>query len=377
MTINSLVDLATQWIDISLLALLACTAIAVMRMRSLWAAVMLTGIYSFLGASWMLILDAPDVAFTEAAVGAGIATVLMLSTLALTGTTMKEQATSPLLPLTVVSLTGAALVYGTADMPPYGDPDSPVHQHLMPEFMEDSVPSIHHAESNRSVGFSHNMDSEEADSNNHSGVGVENIVTAILASYRGYDTLGETVVIFTAGIGVVLLLCGQKRVSNFIPEMRSAPKVPSEPLSAMRQRAILRVVSKLLIPYILLFAFYVQFHGDYGPGGGFQAGVIFAAGFILYALVFGLPSARRVAPPRVIETFLALGVLIYAGTGIVAMVLGGNFLDYSVLEHHVLSGFLPHGQHLGIQLVELGVGITVSAAMIMIIFAFAGRGEAK
>ena len=140
----------------------------------------------------------------------------------------------------------------------------------------------------------------------------------------------------------------------------------------MRDQAILRVVSKLLIPYILLFALYVQFHGDYGPGGGFQAGVIFAAAFILYGLVFGLETARRAAPPVLIETTAALGVLLYAGVGVVAMLKGGAFLDYSVLRHDA-----THGQHLGILLVELGVGITVASVMIVIFFAFAGRRQAR
>ena len=137
----------------------------------------------------------------------------------------------------------------------------------------------------------------------------------------------------------------------------------------MTYESILRVVTKLLIPFILLFALYVQFHGDYGPGGGFQAGVIFAAGFILYSLVFGLESARRVARPAVIEILAALGVLIFAGTGIVAMLMGGNFLDYSALDVHDPV----HGQHLGILVVEIGVGITVAAVMVSIFFAFAGR----
>jgi len=137
----------------------------------------------------------------------------------------------------------------------------------------------------------------------------------------------------------------------------------------MTRQTILRVVSKMLIPFILLFALYVQFHGDYGPGGGFQAGVIFSAAFILYSLVFGLEAAQRVARPALIETLVALGVLIYAGTGVAAMLMGGRFLDYSAL--------IPHdpveGQHMGILLIELGVGITVAAVMISIFFAFAGR----
>ncbi|MEM1224293.1 MAG: Na(+)/H(+) antiporter subunit B [Planctomycetota bacterium] len=141
---------------------------------------------------------------------------------------------------------------------------------------------------------------------------------------------------------------------------------------------IIRVITKLILPYILLFAFYVQFHGDYGPGGGFQAGVILAAGLILYGLVFGLAAVESIAPPLVVEKLMALGVMVYAGTGVLTMTLGGKFLDYQVLEHSVLpSWHVPSGQHLGIFLVEVGVGITVSAVMTMIFYAFAGRNRAS
>ena len=136
----------------------------------------------------------------------------------------------------------------------------------------------------------------------------------------------------------------------------------------MKRHSVLRVVVKLLLPFILLFAFYVQFHGDYGPGGGFQAGVIFGAGMILYALVFGLQEARKVAPPRLVEILAALGLLLYLGVGVATLLMGGNFLEYGVLEHDP-----RHGQHLGILLVELGVGITVAAVMITIFFSFAAR----
>ena len=139
----------------------------------------------------------------------------------------------------------------------------------------------------------------------------------------------------------------------------------------MTSHIILRVLSKLLIPLIMLFALYVQFHGDYGPGGGFQAGVIFGAGIILYTLLFGLDQAKQVFRPRVLEIFVAAGVLLYGGVGIAAIFAGGNFLDYDVLAHDP-----THGQHLGILLVELGVGITVAAVMATIFFQFAGRGRA-
>ena len=136
----------------------------------------------------------------------------------------------------------------------------------------------------------------------------------------------------------------------------------------MRGSMVLRVICKLLIPFIMLFALYVQFHGDYGPGGGFQAGVIFAAGIILYGLVFGVHDAMRVAPPGVVRALIAAGVLLYAGIGVAGIVNGSKFLDYGVLAHEPVEG-----QHLGILLIEFGVGTTVAAVMVTIYFAFAGR----
>jgi multicomponent Na+:H+ antiporter subunit B len=136
----------------------------------------------------------------------------------------------------------------------------------------------------------------------------------------------------------------------------------------MNDDIVLTVIGKLLIPFILLFALYVQFHGDYGPGGGFQAGVLFAAGIILYALTNGTAAAMRLIPPGLLVPLAALGVLIYGGVGVVTMVLGSNFLSYSALAHDAV-----HGQHLGILLIELGVGMTVAAVMLLIFFAFTSR----
>jgi multicomponent Na+:H+ antiporter subunit B len=138
----------------------------------------------------------------------------------------------------------------------------------------------------------------------------------------------------------------------------------------MKHNLILVVIAKTLIPIIILFALYVQFHGDYGPGGGFQAGVIFSVAFILYALVFGLDAAQRVVPPVVLRILACVGVLIYAGTGVVTMFLGGEYLNYNVLAPDPVAG-----QHVGILVIELGVGITVSSVMLMVFFAFAGRGR--
>ena len=138
----------------------------------------------------------------------------------------------------------------------------------------------------------------------------------------------------------------------------------------MKDDIILRVVAKLLMPFMLLFALYVQFHADFGPGGGFQAGVIAAAAIVFYALIFGLPAGLRLVPEWVVEKMLAAGVLVYAGVGLAGLVLGGNYLDYFVLGADPVSG-----QHRGIFWVEVGVLLTVAGVMLKLFYMFAGRGR--
>ena len=133
----------------------------------------------------------------------------------------------------------------------------------------------------------------------------------------------------------------------------------------MKDQVVPRVVAKLLIPYMLLYALYVQWHGDYGPGGGFQAGVIFAAAVILYALIFDLGNAQRAIRPWVVNLLVPLGLLLYICVGIATILKGGVFLEYGMLEHDPV-----HGQHLGILLVELGVGTTVAGVMLTIFYGF-------
>lgn len=171
-------------IDITLLAFLAVVAVAISRIRNLFAVIMLFSIFSLLSAGLFVVMDAGDVAFTEAAVGAGISTVLMLATLALTrGFEEKKSTHSIWLPLVLVIITGGALVYGTYDLPAFGDPTAPAHTHVAERYIEKGM--------------------EET--------GVPNLVTAVLASYRGFDTLGEVAVIFAAGVGVLLLIGGVRR----------------------------------------------------------------------------------------------------------------------------------------------------------------------
>ena len=136
----------------------------------------------------------------------------------------------------------------------------------------------------------------------------------------------------------------------------------------MIDNPVLRIIAKIIIPMILLFALYVQFHGDFGPGGGFQAGVIFAAGFILYGLVFGTEALRSAVPPGALRLLTAFGLLLFAGVGAITMLAGSDYLAYNALAQDPVAG-----QHLGILIVEFGVGVTVSAVMITIFLAFAGR----
>jgi multicomponent Na+:H+ antiporter subunit B len=445
-------------------------AIAVARVKDLFAAAMLTGMFTLLCAGIYLMMDAVDVAFTEAAVGAGISTVLVLGTLSLTANKERQQSFRPG-PLVVVVLTGGALLYGMLDMAAYGDPASPIHAYdaVSPAYIRGTMENFH----------------------------IPNIVTAVLGSYRGYDTFGETTVVFTAAVGVMLLLGSRKVKPDTIrPVITPSPVVEAaapvveaaapvveaaapvveaaapvveavapvveaaapvaeappalaveaptrpnvlssdptdlpEPLSftetetvemrlediqkalapaaavasaeapalapapapapapaldpqpdaapadvpphrpmGMRDMVVLRVVTKAFIPLIMLFALYVQFHGDFGPGGGFQAGVIFAAGLILYGLIYGLDTVQRVAPPKIMEKLIAVGVLLYGGVGIVSLLMGGSFLDYGALNHHSPS----HGQHLGLLLIEGGVGLAVAATMTIIYYYVAGRG---
>jgi multicomponent Na+:H+ antiporter subunit B len=138
----------------------------------------------------------------------------------------------------------------------------------------------------------------------------------------------------------------------------------------MRLDVIFRVTVKVIIPFILVFALYVQFHGDFGPGGGFQAGVMAGAMMILYAIIFGLEAAQRIVPPRVVELMIPAGVGIYAGVGVLSLMLGENYLNYSALAHDS-----KHGQEYGILLVELGVLVTVAGTMTTIFYAFVGRGR--
>lgn len=332
-------------IDIGLLMMLLVIAGAIVRTRSLLAAIILFSIYSLVSAVWLVVMDAPDVAFTEAVVGAGVSTIVLLGAILLTrGEAEKPDWRRLIAPALVCVAVGGLLVYAAMGLPGLGDASSPANAYVGRAYLQQTS----------------------------SDIGIPNVVTAVLSSYRGFDTLGETTVIFAAGIGVALML-------GFGPRASLAPP----PASVGDHHVVLRVAAKLLIPLIALYALYVQFHGDLGAGGGFQAGVIMAAAIILHALVFGLRETMAAVPPKVARSIASLGVLLYAGVGVVCLTNGGGFLDYDHLFPPSVEKQIPGwllgegahhwGQHFGIVAIELGVLLTVSAVMVTIFYGFAGR----
>ncbi|NCP65534.1 MAG: DUF4040 domain-containing protein [Paraglaciecola sp.] len=314
-----------------LLTLLVITAVAIVRAKDLFVAVMLTSIFSLLMAANFFILDAADVALTEAAVGAGVTTVIFLCALALTEEREKPREGSRRIAFTTVGVLALLIIYATFDKPRLGDPEAPVHQHVAPWYLE-KTPEY---------------------------VDIPNVVTAILGSFRGYDTLGEVFVVFAACIGVLFIL-------SVSPARKIKPKLEKD--SGLRHHLIPQVVGRLVIPFIVLFGLYVQFHGEYGPGGGFQAGAIIATGVILYALLEGEAAALKAIPRSVLLGMVVGGALLYGGVGVVCMLMGGAFLDYSVLAADPVVG-----QQLGILIIEAGVGIAVCGALLSIYHAFATR----
>jgi multicomponent Na+:H+ antiporter subunit B len=325
----------TTLFGVFLLTLLVITALAVVRAKNLVVAVMLLGIFSLLLAVNFFLLDAADVALTEAAVGAGISTVLFLGALFLTSDRENRPSSRRLLSLLVVISAAMVLVYATFDKPRFGDPEAPVLKHVGPWYLEETPEYID----------------------------IPNVVTAVLASYRGYDTMGEVFVVFTAGIGVMFLFAAGPGAPGSGRRQAVAQKKVG-----LRDELLLVVIGRLLVPFILLFGLYVQFHGEYGPGGAFQAGALIAAGIILYALIEGEERALEALPQRALNILLVGGPLLFCSVGVAGMLMGSNFLNYSVFDEDPVFG-----QQMGIILIEVGVGMTVCGVLLSIYHAFACR----
>jgi multicomponent Na+:H+ antiporter subunit B len=255
--------------------------------------------------------------------------------------------------LIIAVLTGALLIYATVDFPAWADPQSPASTHLSPHFIEKTMDET----------------------------SVPNIVTAVLADYRGYDTMYETTVIFTAGVACFFLLRifvrrepEDRLYRHVLTGVTIRTKVGEMPPSDDFERIdtqwtphdlIIKTVCRLLIPFIQLFALYVIAHGHHSPGGGFQGGVILGASVILLAISHDLRTSVQRMREKVDALLCAAGVFIYAGTGALCLLLGLNFLDYSALASILYVDPVTARSH-GILIVEIGVGIAVMATMIWI-----------
>ncbi|MCL5780896.1 MAG: DUF4040 domain-containing protein [Firmicutes bacterium] len=330
-------------IDIAIPLFLVACGLGAILVKDLMSAIMIFCVYSLAMAIEWARLNAVDVAITEASVGAGISTVLFIAVLS--RVRKRDETKRKIhLPALVVSIGMAAiLLYGSMDLPNLRDPNIPPSAHVVPKYLADSY--------------------EET--------GVVNVVAAILASYRGYDTLGETVVVATAGLCVILLLRqvrGAARKRTGKKDGVAYMKKPSQFKSNQRELeemmhpdndVIRRTVVKFLIPFIQLFGLYVIAHGELGPGGGFQGGVILGVSVIVYSLVFTLKEGEKRMSVKMSDLLVSKGALIYGGIGVACLFLGGNYLQYNVL-----FGDPKLGSHLGILGIEIGVGITVAAVMI-------------
>jgi multicomponent Na+:H+ antiporter subunit B len=264
----------------------------------------------------------------------------------------------------VVLLFGSLLIYCTLDFPSWGDPTSPASTHVSPYYIENTLEDT----------------------------SVPNIVTAVLADYRGYDTMFETIVIFSAGIACFFLL---RRFKRFEPDTRLYRHVPTGitfriekggrypresvdferiDLQWVPHDLIIKTTCRMIIPFIQIFGLYVIAHGHHSPGGGFQGGVILGASVIIFAISHNLRSSTKRISEKTVVLLCTLGVFLYAATGGLCLLLGSNFLDYSALSS--IFGVDPvSARSHGILLVEIGVGMSVMAVMISLYYNLASAGK--
>ncbi len=326
-----------EWLDTFFLALVLLSAVATLALRDLLAAVIVFGAFSFFSAMFFTSLGALDVAFTEAAVGAAITAVIFVIVILRT-----ERRSQPrplprgahLATIIALALGGLGLLQAAAGLPAVGDPESPPARHISPRYVESGPAET----------------------------GAPNMVTAVLVDYRGYDTLGETLVIFGAGLACLLVLAGRRERGERGPTVNVPFGSP-----------VLDAAARLLTPFILLFAAYVIVHGHYGPGGGFQGGVIMAAALILVRLVRGHRQSWGLSPAASL-CLASGGVVAFTAIGLLGLAFGGNFLDYGVLPLPLEAGQVRAVSTFGI---ELGVGLGVTGAVVLIFESLIAREEAE
>ena len=331
-------------LDFCVLTLIVICAFATIMVKDLLSAAIIFGAYSFLMCLLWTEMGAVDVAFTEASVGAGVSTVLFFAAVYQTtrrvGVRKSGRTLSKVIALMATLLTGLVLVIAEADFPGFADPSSPASLHVSPYYI---TQTLH-------------------DTN------VPNMVTSVLADYRGFDTMFETAVIFTAGLAVIAILRRFKK---------DTPFAPPEPytISVGYPDTIIRFVARQLVPFIQLFALYVVAHGHHSPGGGFQGGVILGASFILLAISYDFKVVLGIMSERWNVLLGNLGVLIYAGIGFLCLLLGANFLDYSMLSKVLPATDKIMARSHGMLGIEIGVAIAVMAIVISIYFNIVSNGK--
>ncbi len=331
-------------LDLSILTLIVICAFATIMVKDLLSAAIIFGGYSFLMCLLWTEMGAVDVAFTEASVGAGVSTVLFIAAVYQTSRKVKPRksgrALAKIIGLLAALLTGLVLVIAEADFPGFASPFSPASLHLSPYYI---TQTLH-------------------DTN------VPNMVTSVLADYRGFDTMFETVVVFTAGLAVIAILRRYKKEDRCdFPE----PYVVSEGYPD----TIIRFIARQLVPFIQLFALYVVAHGHHSPGGGFQGGVILGASFILLAISYDFTMIKEIMSERSNVLLGNIGVLIYAGIGFLCLLLGANFLDYSILSKVLPATDTVMARSHGMLGIEIGVAIAVMAIVISIYLNIVSLGK--
>ena len=331
-------------LDLSVLTLIVVCAFATIMVKDLLSAAIIFGAYSFLMCLLWTEMGAVDVAFTEASVGAGVSTVLFIAAVHQTTRIVKPRKSgrilSKVIGLAAALLTGLVLIIAEADFPEFASPFSPASLHLSPYYI---TQTLH-------------------DTN------VPNIVTSVLADYRGFDTMFETAVIFTAGLAVIAILRRYKRDDRCdLPE----PGV----VSGGYPDTIIRFIARQLVPFIQLFALYVVAHGHHSPGGGFQGGVILGASFILLAISYDTGMIIGLMSERLNILLGNIGVLIYAGIGFLCLILGANFLDYSMLSKVLPATDKIMARSHGMLGIEIGVAIAVMAIVISIYINIISHGK--
>jgi multicomponent Na+:H+ antiporter subunit B len=331
-------------LDLCILTLIVICAFATIMVKDLLSAAIIFGAYSFLMCLLWTEMGAVDVAFTEASVGAGVSTVLFIAAAYQTSRMVRPRKSGRVVAkavgLLAALLTGLVLVIAEADFPRFADQFSPASLHVSPYYI---TQTLH-------------------DTN------VPNMVTSVLADYRGYDTMFETAVIFTAGLAVIAILRRfKKEGQSDLPE----PYIISEGYPD----TIIRFIARQLAPFIQLFALYVVAHGHHSPGGGFQGGVILGASFILLAISYDFKIVLGIMSERWNILLGNIGVLLYAGIGFLCLLLGANFLDYSMLSKVLPATDKIMARSHGMLGIEIGVAIAVMAIVISIYLNIVSHGK--